>query len=365
MSLLTLDVSKCVHTSNKFATCTKCVDVCPVETIKINEGIISFIPSECVGCGGCDAVCPTAAYDLDDFKGIDFVFTFLEKNLNILTCKSELPCIVALSVEELLSLVLISPNNIIADIGACKDCSIGTKNLPLIQERIEEVNFLLEAIEQDKKIALEELNSEVIATQDALSRRKLLSKEGLKKVVSIKEQLDNEVQASDDALKVHSVTTKDIIKIKQKSIPDRRGLLLMAMKRSKIPEVYHTIDIDNISFVSQKDLDEESCTNCQMCYRICPTGALSSDAKASVINFNPLSCVQCHSCHDVCEPKSLTKRESFSLASFYEQKIETLVRFTMKRCDECGLPFAYRGGEVMCDRCRIEEEEAHELWGIK
>jgi len=41
MSLLTLDISKCV---------------CPVETIKIDEGVISFVPSECVGCGGCDAV---------------------------------------------------------------------------------------------------------------------------------------------------------------------------------------------------------------------------------------------------------------------------------------------------------------------
>ena len=365
MSLLTLDISKCVHTSNKFAICDKCVVACPVETININEGIVSFVPNECVGCGGCDAVCPTAAYDLDDFKAIDFVFTFLENNLEILSCKSELPCIVALSVEELLSLALLSPNDIIADIGACKDCSIGAKNLPLIENRIEEVNFLLEALEQDKKISLQELNSEIELTQDALSRRKLLSKEGLKKVVSIKEQLDNEVQASDDTLKVHSVSTKDIIKIKQKSIPDRRGLLLMALKRSKIPEVYHTIDIDNITFISQKELDEETCTNCQMCYRICPTGALSSDAKASIINFNPLSCVQCHSCHDVCEPNSLTKRESFSLASFYEPKIETLVRFNIKRCDECGLPFAYRGGEVMCDRCRIEEEEAHELWGMK
>jgi ferredoxin len=366
MSLLTLDISKCVHTSNKFAICNKCVEVCPVETIQINEGIVSFTPSECVGCGGCDAVCPTAAYELDDFKPINYVFNFLENDLDIISCKNELPCIAALSVEELLSIALISPNSVTADIGACKECPIGEKNLPIIEARIEEVNFLLEAMEQKKSIMLEALDAVVDEKEAALmSRRELLSKEGFKKAVSIKQQFENEIAASDSVQKVHEVTSADILKIKQKNIPDRRSLLLMAMKRAAIPENFHTIDIEDISFISQKDLDETTCTNCQMCYRICPTGALSSDGRGSVINFNPLSCVQCHSCHDVCEPNSLTLRKTFSLANFFEPKIETLVRFDIKRCDECGNFFAYHGGELLCQRCKIEEEEARELWGIK
>ena len=366
MSLLTLDIAKCVHTSNKFAICNKCVEVCPVETIEINDGVVSFTPSDCVGCGGCDAVCPTAAYDLDDFKPINYVFNFLENDQEIISCKQELPCIAALSVEELLSMALIAPHAIKADIAACKECPIAKTNLPIIEERIEEVNFLLEAMEQSKSIAVEELDiEEDITPAEVLSRRKLLSKEGLKKAVSIKQQLENEVEASDTALKVHEVSNADIAKIKQKNIPDRRSLLLMAMKRAKVPEIFHTIDIADISFISQKDLDESTCTNCQMCYRICPTGALFSDGKGSVINFNPLSCVQCHSCHDVCEPDSLTLRPTFSLASFFEPKVETLVRFQIKRCDECGNFFDYHGGEVLCRRCKIEEEEAKELWGIQ
>ena len=366
MSLLTLDISKCVHTSNKFSICNKCVEACPVDTIKISEGVVSFTPSKCVGCGGCDAVCPTAAYDLDDFKPINYALGFLENDKEIISCRDELPCIAALSVEELLSMALISPQKIVADIGACKECAIADKNLPLIEERIEEVNFLLEAMEQEKSIALEALNITIEnEAKEMLSRRKLLSKEGLKKAVSIKQQFENEVASTDTALKIHSVTSEDIAKIKQKSIPDRRSLLLMAMKRAKVPETFHTIDVADISFISQKDLDESSCTNCQMCYRICPTGALSSDGKGSVINFNPLSCVQCHSCHDVCEPDSLTLRPTFSLTNFFEPKIETLVRFTIKRCDECGNFFAYQGGEVLCRRCQIEEEEARELWGVK
>jgi ferredoxin len=342
------------------------VEVCPVETIHLENSTISFTPSECVGCGGCDAICPTAAYELDDFKPINYIFKFLEEERNVLTCKDEsFPCIASLSVEELLSLALISNDKISLDIGPCSDCEIAKTNLAIIENRAEEVNFLLEAMQQDKSLEVAELNHKFEKENEALSRRKLLSKEGVKTTLSIKQQLENEVDSSDDNVKTHTVSAKDIMKIKEKNIPDRRSLLRMAMKRARVPEVYHTIDIEDISFISQKDLDETTCTNCQMCYRICPTGALSSDVRGSVINFNPLACVQCHSCHDVCEPDALTLRKTFSLASFFEPKIETLVRFDIKRCDECGNFFAYRGGEKICERCRIEEEEAKELWGIK
>jgi len=365
MSLLTLDISRCVHTSNKFAICNKCVDACPVETIKISNGVVSFTPSECVGCGGCDAVCPTAAYSLDDFKPINYVFGFLEREQEVLSCKDELPCIAALSAEELLSMALISQKDITADIAACKECPIGAKNLPIIEERIEEVNFLLEAMDQKKRVLLDAVDVTLEKEQEELSRRELLSKDGLKKGVSIKKQFENEVAASENIEKVHQVSSADIAKIKQKSIPDRRSLLLMAMKRAKVPEKFHVISIEDISFTSQKDIDKESCTNCQMCYRICPTGALSSDGKNSVINFNALACVQCHSCHDVCEPDSLTLRKTFNIKNLFEPRVETLVKFSVKRCNECGNFFTYKSGEVMCPRCMVEEEEARELWGIK
>ncbi len=366
MSLLTLDVSKCVHTSNKFAICDKCVDVCPVETIKIDEGALSFTPSECVGCGGCGAVCPTAAYALDDFNPINYVFSFLESSRNVLTCNDEeFPCIASLSVEELLSVALLSSETVTLDIGPCSECPIAQPNLQIIKDRAEEVNFLLEATGQNRALKLEALNFEVIKETDAISRRKLLSKEGVKTALSMKQQFENSVEASDEERKTHAVTAQDITKIKEKNIPQRRSLLMMAMKRAEVPELFHTIAIEDISFISQKDLDETTCTNCQMCYRICPTGALSSDARNSVINFNPLACVQCHSCHDVCEPDSLTLRPTFALGSFFEPKIETLARFDIKRCDECGNFFAYHGGEKLCNRCKVEEEEARALWGIE
>jgi ferredoxin len=342
------------------------VVACPVDTIKITNSQLSFTPSECVGCGVCGAVCPTGAYTLDDFQAINYIFKFLEQERSVLSCRDGvLPCIASLSVEELLSLVLLSEGEIVLDVAGCSECAIAHKNLALIDTIAQEVSFLLEALLVQKRLRVESVGCDVTQELSGLSRRELLSKEGLKHAITLQQQFEAKVKSCDDEEKIHLVGAEAIAKIKAKNIPQRRSLLMMALGHIQPPEVFHVIEGSEISFTTQKDLDEVACTNCQMCYRICPTGALSSDAKGGVINFNPLACVACQSCHDVCEPQALQQRHSFDLGNFFEPKVETLVRFEMKRCDECGNIFAYRGGEMMCHRCLIEEQEAKRLWGIE
>jgi len=367
MSLLTLDIAKCVRTTNKFSECVECVSACPVATIKIDEQLPSFVPNDCVGCGGCLAACPSSAYKLDDFNAINFMFSYLESEKESISCKKdEIPCLAALNVEEILSMSLLTSKEILFDKGHCSECEIAKINLAIIETRVEEVNFLLEAMEVQKRVKFEEIaTDEDINSLDESTRRDFLSKASLKEAAKAKHKFDNSVEALDEELKEHTPSVEDIQSIRNKVVPDRRKLLKMAMKRAGVPENFHIIEAEDISFISQKVLDEESCTNCQMCYRICPTGALSSDKYGGFIAFDAFSCIKCTSCHDVCEPNSLTIKPTFNLKELFEPKQEILVKFSVKRCDECGMPFVYRSGEVMCTRCRIEEEEANTLWGIK
>ena len=367
MSLLTLDIASCIRVTNKFSTCNECESACPVETIVIKENQApSFIPNDCVGCGGCLSACPTSAYKLDDFSAINFIFSFLESKKKTLSCKDDsIPCLGALSAEEILSMTLLSADNILFDKSHCKDCSIAKPNVELIQSRVEEANFLLKAMEVQKVVVFEDAEDKEELEKEILSRRRFLSKANIKDVAIAKQKFENKVESLSEELKEHLVSNDDIKNIRQKKIPDRRKLLSMAMKRAGVPSVFHTLDIEDISFLSQKIIDEDSCTNCQMCYRICPTGALSSNEHSAFIDFNAVDCVKCNSCHEVCEPNSIKLKSTFSIKELYQPKKERLIKFSIKRCDECGMPFSYHGGEVMCNRCRVEEEEAHELWGTR
>ncbi len=366
MSLLTLDIARCVRTTNKFSTCNACVEVCPVETIKINEHLPSFVPNDCVGCGGCLAACPDAAYSLDDFSAINYIFSYLENESDVVTCKESIPCMAALNVDEMLSMVLLQQRDVSFDMSHCSECPIATTNRPLIEERVEEVNFILEAMDMSLSIILDESEKiQEVEEEKIASRRDFFAKANIKDVAKAKVGFENSVEALDEELKEHSASVSDIKNIREKKVPDRRKLLAMAMKRANVPETFHILDTNDISFSSQKVLDSESCTNCQMCYRICPTGALSSNNYGEFIAFDAFACIKCASCHDVCEPKSLTLKSTFSLEKIFKPEKEMLVKFDVKRCNECGMPFVYRGGEVICTRCQIEEDEANELWGIK
>jgi Fe-S-cluster-containing hydrogenase component 2 len=102
-----------------------------------------------------------------------------------------------------------------------------------------------------------------------------------------------------------------------------------------------------------------------MCYRICPTGALSSDIRNSKIDFDPFMCVKCHLCHDVCEPDSLTLSSSYNLKELFEPSVQRLVSFNVRSCNECGGFFTSLHGKKICRRCELEDEEAREIWGIR
>ncbi len=364
MAGLSLNPTKCVRALAKFSQCTKCVEICPVEIISIDNHLPAFNMSQCVGCGGCVSVCPTEAFVLDDFNQTNFFFEFAQSEDTLISCKKNVPCIAALSVEHLTSLAILK-EDLVCDTGHCEGCEIAEKLKPQIDANIEEANFVLEAIESTKSIKAQDIAyvSEDIVVED--DRRGFFKNLTVKNAAKAKQDFDRKVEVESDEELRHEVFTEDISKLKQKVIPDKRKIFFTALKRAPKPSQYHVVDASELSFTSMKKLDEETCTACQMCYRICPTAALTSDMKNSKIDFDPFLCVKCHLCHDVCEPDSLSLGETFDLKQLFEPEVKRLVSFTIRRCHECDNYFTYRGGEVVCHRCQLEEEEAKELWGIE
>jgi len=363
--MIKLSAGSCVRSLSVESQCNKCEVVCPTAAISFVESnplpAINF--HECVTCGACAGVCPSEALSLEEFSLTEFFFEFVESDENLLSCRKNVPCIAALSVEHIISMAALK-KEIVLDMGYCDECEIASTCKAQILQNYEEATYLLEAMESDALIKLEDVRYEN-RQESSGDRRDFLSALNLKSVAKIKKSFEDEVQKASDELTEHTLQKTDIALLKKKSIPDRRKIFFTAVKRIDKPSVFHTIDADEVTFTSQKIMNEEACTACQMCYRVCPTGALTSDLKNSKIDFDPFLCIKCHICHDVCEPDAITLSSSYKVKEFFEPEVVNLVEFNVRRCNECNVIFSTNNAdEKLCYRCKCEEEEARELWGI-
>ncbi len=357
---LHFDTALCVRAASKFSNCTKCADATE-GIVRIEEQLPVFAKGTGVEASACVGACPTEAFSLSDFSVTEFFFTFLESKVRLVSRKINVPCLSVLSVEHLISLALASDEPVVLDLN---DYELGTHLYQVIAERIEEANFVLSTI-SDKAL---EVNTDISETKSNIplesdeqedlvpDRRQFLrNTASIKGVMKQKKAFDDAVEA--DEMHHFEIDASMTEKIRNKHLPDKRKILFTTLKHTKKPENYEVLAEEDISFVSQKFV-EESCNNCQICYRICPTGALSSDAKFSLIHFDAMLCVKCRLCHDVCEPDAIKLQPGFETKEFFDQTQRTLAAFNVRRCDECGNYFTSLEGERTCPRCTIEEEEA-------
>lgn len=363
MSLLQYNPSRCVRALSVNAVCNDCVNICPTGALSIIERLIGINHSQCVGCGGCVSVCPTEAMALDDFSATEFFFSFSSSEEKMISCQKNVPCIASLSDEHLITLSRMK-GDLTLDIGHCDACEIGSKVLDTMQGRMERCNYLLEATESRGTIVSESIAYQEENAASEPDRRDFFKTFHMRGIQKVRYDFEKEIAKSTDEILTYTLDSTHTQSLRTKKITDRRKIFFTALKRTGTPSVFHVVDAEQIGFTSQKLLDEAKCTACEMCYRLCPTGALTSDMRNSKIDFDPFLCVKCHLCHDVCEPEAITLSSSYNLKEWFEPKVQNLVTFLVRRCDECDTLFSSVGGEKMCRRCRLEEEEARELWGI-
>ncbi len=311
------------------------------------------------------AVCPTEALRLDDFDPTEFFFSFAADDGNLVSCQKNIPCLAALSSEHMIALCGLK-KGLLLDTGHCGGCEIGEKVLNTLRETLENVAYLLEATDSPYRVECVEegYQDPRIEMEEKTHRRDFFKTFHLRGIAKIRNDFDKEVLGTTDEYVDYRIDTAQAQEMRMKKITDRRKLFYTALKKGGQPPVYHVVDAAKVTFTSQKLLDDAKCTACEMCYRVCPTGALSSDARNSKIDFDPFLCVKCHLCHDVCESDAIALSTSYNLREWYEPTVQNLLTYSVRRCDECDTLFSAVAGEKICRRCRLEEEEAKELWGL-
>jgi len=343
--MLKLYASRCVHSLSSDSQCNKCEQICPTEAIVVaSKPLPSIDFLACVTCGACDAICPTEALSLDEFSLTDFFFKYISDKDNLISCRKNVPCIAALNIEDIISIAIVK-KEIILDMGYCDSCDIAYKCKLQIEKNHEEASYILEAMQSDAVIKLENIKYEV-------DKRDFFNSITLNAVSKKKNDFENEIKKATKKLLEHTLEKKDSRFLKQKRITNRKKLFFTAIKRLEEPSPFHVIEANEISFTSQKLINQDTCTACQLCYRLCPSGALASDIRNSKIDFDPFLCVKCNLCHDVCESDSITLSSSYKIKSFFKPAIENLINFSLVVCSECSILFSTNFDEKLCQRCK-------------
>ncbi|MCX7760192.1 MAG: 4Fe-4S binding protein [Hydrogenothermaceae bacterium] len=351
------DIYSCVRVYYRYADCNKCVEVCPVDAVYIDNDKVHLNGEKCIDCGACVGNCPTESFTLNGFNPNEFVESFSKVEENLISCKLNVPCLSTLSPEHLSTVVLSKKDDIILDIGHCQNCSIG-KQLNIINSNVDMANYILSSVGFSGKVKLEDLKYEKPTKQEN-SRRSILKLFAKKTVALAFWTVEDKLPLTEEEKEERDF--KNIVS--EKVVPQKRVSFIEALSSYGFDENSY-FEVDKINFTSDKWIDNNLCTNCGICGNICPTGAITNSDDRLKVLFNPSICIKCRICHDICPEKCLHLQDKLYVEDFVSNKYKILSTHVMIPCSECLVPFSYKGDTTVCPRCRQLEDELKELLKI-
>lgn len=324
----------CLNFRHKKSHCNICVSQCPSGAISITpyRKKISIDWEKCVGCFGCTAVCPTEVFwpktgEIKTFIENAFERLKNEKYLRIACNHSKkasnndiilhTPSLKMISWVYLLMFTFKAAKQIDFVKGDCDACSIHDCDSHLNAE-LEKLKRVLEILEKDPPV-INVLKDEEYSKPEHSSYKK--AKDSI--VVSRREMFGlfkkRAKESISTSLTMLEHNDKQELSISENyRLPKKRQLLLDLLERinDKVPEkLTKTEDLTVLDF-AEVIIDRDKCVKCEVCTKICPTGALTatySDNGSKYIAFTPAYCVNCGVCEMACINNAISRSKMVDL----------------------------------------------------
>ncbi|GAM09109.1 electron transport complex subunit RsxB [Geobacter sp. OR-1] len=285
---LRIDRSRCLRMRFSDSGCRRCLDICPNGAVSLDDGL-SINSKQCRGCLLCTAVCPAGALE----QGSDFSACLAQLSRvpePVLGCvrtnecsHATMACLGSLSEEHLFALCHALDGRLTLNLSQCGDCP-NSAMLAILAQRL---NTLSASGLSDEGccIVLAESAQDIKCRAESVDRRSFFRSFG--KVL---------LQNAAVILSNTREQTEQRTDYTGKRLPMRRELLNRTRSRLSLElELLVRTHFDTcVSF------DNSSCTGCQGCVAICPTGALMTGVMDEKPVFDYLLCTGCGLCREFC-----------------------------------------------------------------
>lgn len=348
MNPLTVEPQLCSKTITPKSSCAKCQEICPVQAITLTGSGPKV--EQCISCGLCIGACPNHVFRLDEKQLLDIDPNQTETL--ILTCPqnsqafgkgmpngiTKINCIGQLYPELLLYLLTSFSRVIIfyepQICQECVNCDFSDKfQLHCFSNIFDKSVLQRLLIITDRNKVKDYLDRQKL--QPAHNRRSFFkaiftgSKDITQKIIEygLKQENANKVKNTKKPLKMHYL---------------KEGLT-----KQKELDYSETLPFSNLKL--------NACNFCEVCSKLCPTGALqiTQEENTKKLAFLANLCTHCRICSEVCFYKGLTWEGRITIGEFLNNEHRTLGSAQAKACANCQQEFFELDAQKdLCFLCR-------------
>lgn len=284
---LVTDASRCLKMRYSASSCCRCVDSCPHGAVALDGGL-AINRELCRGCLLCTAVCPAGA--LEQHGNFDACLSQLSRvSEPVLGClrtkactNATMACLGGLSEEHLLALCHTVPGRLTLNLSVCTDCPNSAIISPL-RRRLTALS-LSGLLKNGGRIVIAETVEQIDYRDESVNRRSFFT--------SFRNSLFKSASA---ILSTNDEPAERRTEYALKRLPARRELLNRTVAR-----LANEVKIPLLGRYEHQISFSGSCSACQGCVAICPSGALSTDTPTDHPQFDPQCCTGCRLCIEFC-----------------------------------------------------------------
>lgn len=347
--VIKIDRDRCVRLRHKWSKCDECMQACPTGAIKVGNvgGAINIEWYKCNGCGICSNVCKTGVYTLKDFSDKGFLDrcrgVVLDCGKLEVRCKKVndgtgnydvvVECLGIINPAHILGIIASGAEAVHFRYDTCNNCK-SRYGEAVLQRAINATEGILNIFGSGRKVVIT-AGSSPAGFVPLLKDR---GNSGKKKETEKKEMLSRRELFSyfKKQTQFSAVKTFDVfLEAEQKSAAQRidysgklpvKRVLMLTFLREMGEITKNTLNTSDNALMSGLEIDRNKCDMCGICYKFCPTGALTEhtapDESGAVfkagINFRPAYCVKCDLCIAACFQKAIKYTDALNMASFIE-----------------------------------------------